>query len=462
MNNQLSVLLLMMNNTWYECAICIEPYFNPVVLPCGHSFCKKCIENQPNSRSCPTCLNPLPYDFLQRLPINYPLRDAVENYISQRSEKRCDTHAEELKLYCRSCTQFVCNTCVSLSHRDDSHQIILVQEAIQQQRDRLLSIQRNITEEVELQQDDFNRMAQCVRQCDEKIGEYLSLKGSYEASMKVSKSRIDQLQSKLDSIRSRLDERADLHWLEDSFLISFSQETNYDQFGQGPPGPLVGSSNSFSLSRNYHPFYSPYANWITPSSISQPRLSIEPLQSGLPRHNGENNLPPPSSFSSSDSDRGSPLSDNESHPSTTASMNYSSSSQENSNITSSDKPLPSQPSRKNPSKQNGISGTVDEFVPVVKTKRKKRTKKQPAKNVLECYMREYQLDEQQAKADLRQKRNWKTVPCQRGSSCTFEGCSFYHPSDFIRPGNYFCLGCFDCFPDPETRKLHNCPDPYWG
>ena len=42
-----------------ECAVCLEQYTEPKVLPCLHSFCKRCLEGLTMTRegaiNCPTC-----------------------------------------------------------------------------------------------------------------------------------------------------------------------------------------------------------------------------------------------------------------------------------------------------------------------------------------------------------------------------------------------------------------------
>lgn len=59
-----------------ECPICLEIFSLPIVLICGHTFCKKCIENQKlHSNKCPTCRNHISW--------GYPcfiLKSIIENY----------------------------------------------------------------------------------------------------------------------------------------------------------------------------------------------------------------------------------------------------------------------------------------------------------------------------------------------------------------------------------------------
>ncbi len=39
-----------------ECPICLETLELPIVLICGHTFCRKCIQQQKQySNTCPTC-----------------------------------------------------------------------------------------------------------------------------------------------------------------------------------------------------------------------------------------------------------------------------------------------------------------------------------------------------------------------------------------------------------------------
>uniref|UniRef100_A0A3B5A987 RING-type domain-containing protein n=1 Tax=Stegastes partitus TaxID=144197 RepID=A0A3B5A987_9TELE len=62
----------------FRCSICLEPYTDPVSIPCGHNFCKLCIEKFWDTSErccCPLCMEA----FYRRpeLRVNYSFRDVV-------------------------------------------------------------------------------------------------------------------------------------------------------------------------------------------------------------------------------------------------------------------------------------------------------------------------------------------------------------------------------------------------
>ena len=39
-----------------ECSVCLQPFSNPVKLPCGHSFCFLCVKGvATNNHNCALC-----------------------------------------------------------------------------------------------------------------------------------------------------------------------------------------------------------------------------------------------------------------------------------------------------------------------------------------------------------------------------------------------------------------------
>ena len=120
------------------CAICLNLYANPKILPCLHSFCQKCLEGLPQDPqgdnyfiSCPTCRHhtqlPQPTgaaDFQEAFHVNN-LKD-IYNQIT------CDicttTNATG---YCKECTKFLCKKCLDIHRKaltNTNHVVIIIDE----------------------------------------------------------------------------------------------------------------------------------------------------------------------------------------------------------------------------------------------------------------------------------------------------------------------------------------------
>ena len=126
-----------------ECAICCEPFQNPRLLPCLHSFCNDCLLNylkgSVTSIVCPTCRQSyrVPNKDVTQFPINFPLRNLVDAIcdkqkkllVSEDSSTRensslrafadgklgqaCDSCGQSLTIVatCTNCRQNLCQFC---------------------------------------------------------------------------------------------------------------------------------------------------------------------------------------------------------------------------------------------------------------------------------------------------------------------------------------------------------------
>ena len=105
-----------------ECPICTEVYTDPRVLPCGHSYCRQCIEAL-GELACPLCRKPftLPENAVDDLPKNFALVDVLETKESTSVGSKtsgCEAcsggEATEVKVatvYCVECEQKLCADC---------------------------------------------------------------------------------------------------------------------------------------------------------------------------------------------------------------------------------------------------------------------------------------------------------------------------------------------------------------
>ncbi|XP_026126841.1 E3 SUMO-protein ligase RanBP2-like isoform X2 [Carassius auratus] len=102
-----------------RCSLCLDVFRNPVIIPCGHIFCKECITGlwDEDVCRCPQCKHTFPNkpvvsDWLQ-------MKDLSEKLMKMRPKEEDDEDAEAHEVSCDSCTSRrtkavqSCLTCVS-------------------------------------------------------------------------------------------------------------------------------------------------------------------------------------------------------------------------------------------------------------------------------------------------------------------------------------------------------------
>ncbi|XP_078073475.1 zinc-binding protein A33-like [Mustelus asterias] len=134
--------------SWTEetiCPICLDIFTDPVILDCGHNFCRSCITQcweKKEINSCPECREEFPE---RNLRINRALANLAEkarqiklNPKEKESKLHCEKHQEELKLFCETDKKLICYTCVvSREHRE--HRFLPFDEAVEIYKDQLKS-----------------------------------------------------------------------------------------------------------------------------------------------------------------------------------------------------------------------------------------------------------------------------------------------------------------------------------
>ncbi|KAL9963675.1 hypothetical protein ACROYT_G027202 [Oculina patagonica] len=151
-----------------ECAVCLEQYKEPKVLPCLHSFCKKCLEGlltketknvqmsriegtaaQARSKkvqvwkiTCPTCRISveIPQGQIDSLPVNFFLNNLLSVVALHEDSSHagvqcdiCDSGDPPVKR-CSTCCSFLCEFCSQAHLRargTSSHNIMSLEEAKQ-------------------------------------------------------------------------------------------------------------------------------------------------------------------------------------------------------------------------------------------------------------------------------------------------------------------------------------------
>ncbi|KAI8494087.1 hypothetical protein Bbelb_284340 [Branchiostoma belcheri] len=126
-------VLSQISGDFLECTICLEPYKDPKILPCLHTFCKDCLEKfvakQGEAKDrfpCPTCRieTVLPEGGVAGLKNNFfvlSLRDTVDAHKSLVSKEDdnvpCDVCEEVADHGCVVCEEFLCDDCARVHRR---------------------------------------------------------------------------------------------------------------------------------------------------------------------------------------------------------------------------------------------------------------------------------------------------------------------------------------------------------
>ncbi|CAH1250618.1 TRIM56 [Branchiostoma lanceolatum] len=144
-------LLSKISGDFLECTICLEPFKDPKILPCLHTFCEGCLkkfvaqDKVKNKFQCPTCRTEtvLPKGGVASFKSNFfvqSLSDTVQAHktlVSKEDDKvPCNVCEEEVASRgCVPCEEFLCDECACAHHRAKrtrSHEVIGVAELKEQ------------------------------------------------------------------------------------------------------------------------------------------------------------------------------------------------------------------------------------------------------------------------------------------------------------------------------------------
>ncbi|KAL5012931.1 hypothetical protein ScPMuIL_011482 [Solemya velum] len=97
----------LINREDFDCALCYRLIFQPVTTPCGHAFCRQCLDRCLDHRSnCPLCKFSL-VEYLAdgRRTITECLDEILVNYLTEEYENRKKNYEEEVTELARMCTE---------------------------------------------------------------------------------------------------------------------------------------------------------------------------------------------------------------------------------------------------------------------------------------------------------------------------------------------------------------------
>ncbi|XP_042562098.1 E3 ubiquitin-protein ligase TRIM35-like [Clupea harengus] len=159
-----------------SCPVCLGLFLDPLLLSCGHSFCRSCLEESwreqgEEEQRCPLCRR---RSSRERPPPNVALRNISEAFrkdwqstddlhnitddlhmrgepllhAPHTSQGVCPEHSQELRLFCQDDEQLVCLECVSRLHR--THTFSSPSKAAERRRDSIRSMMRTLADQLDV------------------------------------------------------------------------------------------------------------------------------------------------------------------------------------------------------------------------------------------------------------------------------------------------------------------------
>ncbi len=122
---------------YLTCAVCLEIFKKPRLMPCSHTLCHKCVisiaaydshvgqrgRRNENTARCPVCRFSVDKSAMRHLPCNRAIEEAVQHWKIQMEKERvqwikskimvCTKHGEIARVWCPECNTNICPMCTT-------------------------------------------------------------------------------------------------------------------------------------------------------------------------------------------------------------------------------------------------------------------------------------------------------------------------------------------------------------
>uniref|UniRef100_A0A8D0AVZ5 Tripartite motif containing 69 n=1 Tax=Salvator merianae TaxID=96440 RepID=A0A8D0AVZ5_SALMN len=124
-----------------SCSLCLELFKEPVILSCGHNFCRACLESVWEKKGvfCPECHSTVPdRKYITNAALE-KMADRIKTYHVGCLQQKCLEHSEPMTLYWKPEERLACFLCrETQTPRDQSTQFLLIPDAVQIFTEKLL------------------------------------------------------------------------------------------------------------------------------------------------------------------------------------------------------------------------------------------------------------------------------------------------------------------------------------
>ncbi|XP_053147581.1 E3 ubiquitin-protein ligase TRIM39-like [Hemicordylus capensis] len=138
------------------CSICLDFFTDPVMLDCGHNFCRGCISQYWGPLSavtvCPQCRERVQANLKANRQLASVIEVAKELSVQTKQEagagRVCERHQEPLKLFCQEDEAPICVVC-NLSKEHRAHTVVPLEEAAQEYKNQICTYLERLRKERE-------------------------------------------------------------------------------------------------------------------------------------------------------------------------------------------------------------------------------------------------------------------------------------------------------------------------
>ncbi|XP_016099070.1 E3 ubiquitin-protein ligase TRIM39-like isoform X2 [Sinocyclocheilus grahami] len=203
-----------------QCSICLDVFTDPVSTPCGHNFCKTCLNkcwDNSQTCNCPYCKE----TFNQRpdLKINTTLRELADHYKVKSAVKNledyiCQKHKRPLELFCRDDQTCVCLMCAVKEHK--THNIVSLEEESEEKKTQLMKTQKDVKQMI---QDRIKKIQDIKHSAEVRKRFYTEVLEMIEEQQKAAEKEeqelIEELEQEITELKMRNTELEQLSHTED-------------------------------------------------------------------------------------------------------------------------------------------------------------------------------------------------------------------------------------------------------
>uniref|UniRef100_H2ZU01 Tripartite motif containing 25 n=1 Tax=Latimeria chalumnae TaxID=7897 RepID=H2ZU01_LATCH len=252
-----------------NCSICLNTYKNPILLSCGHNFCKHCIEDVWESQAAKGTYSPETVNILERLLPTQVMEkqatvyctfcletalpaiktclqcetslceshlrkhnDSVNHTIieptSSLEDRKCPDHKELIKYYCTDDDTCVCVTCC-VAGKHKTHNVETVAEVAEKRKEELASSHQTLLHQTKDIEQTLQQLQEHLRFIDaaalaereKMITFYSEIKKLLEAAERKSLDAIDAERKRvLDKVTNQITE---LEMSKDNILLKIQE-----------------------------------------------------------------------------------------------------------------------------------------------------------------------------------------------------------------------------------------------